>query len=125
MILIISTIICIALIIAAIYHKNDFLLTLLIIPIGFGYGLLGLAVTVDTKTEHKVVSSICSAELGKCKLIVDNTIYEVDNYTVVDWFVNNPRECPYLFIMDLNSYGGYTDIKIQLPNKYIYKAYSN
>lgn len=125
MILIISTIICVVIIAVAIYNKDSTWLIFLKLPILLGYGLMGIGVTVDTKTEYRVISSICSEKLGECKLIIENTVYNVSDYKVVDWFTKNSSPTYYKFIIKLNSYGYNTDMDIQLPNGHVYNINKN
>lgn len=121
MILTISTIICIVIIILAIYYNKSEILILIIFPIFLGYGILGSVVSVDSKVENKVITSVCSEDLGKCRIVVGYDVYDTDDYITVNWFIKNPHPSVYEFIISLNSYGYPLEVTVQLPNSSNFK----
>lgn len=120
MIILISTLVSLAIVVAAAYYKENIILIALFIPGFIGYGLLASLIEVEYKTSNKIVTPICSKELGLCRLIIDKEVYEVDDYKVVDFFVNNPRTELYTFYNHLNSYGIVIRTEMQLPNSIVY-----
>lgn len=97
------------------------ILLFLLFPVFFGFFVGGVTITEFTKEEQKIVSSICSEELGQCKLIVHGNMYDVTDYTVVNWFLNTPEPKIYTIIRGYNSYGIPTSTRIVLPTGYKYK----
>ena len=120
MIILISSLVSLAIVVAAVYYKESIMYMLLLFPVLFGYLLLGNVVVVDSEISHHIVTPICSKELGVCRLLVGKEVYEVDDYSVVNFFVNNLRAEMCTFYNYKNSYGITITLKVKLPNNIVH-----
>lgn len=105
MVLIISTIACLLIIATSVYKKKSNYLGLLLIPVVFGFGLIGGTIPVETKTEGvKAIDFMCSKTLGACEVLFPNekTTVAFSSYITV---ANICKESIFQKETQLNSYG--------------------